>query len=149
MKEVKIYSDGACSGNPGPGGFGTIIVYNGAEKCISGGFRETTNNRMELLGAISGLEALREPCRAEIISDSKYLCDAINLGWLESWKARGWKKADKKPVLNPELWQRLDAMLAKHSVTFTWVKGHNGHEYNERCDRMAVAEYQKFLKGSI
>lgn len=149
MKEVKIYSDGACSGNPGPGGFGTIIVYNGVEKCISGGFRETTNNRMELLGAISGLEALREPCRAEIISDSKYLCDAINRGWLESWKARGWKKADKKPVLNPELWQRLDAMLSKHSVTFTWVKGHNGHEYNERCDRMAVAEYQKFLKGSI
>ena len=149
MKEVKIYSDGACSGNPGPGGFGTIIVYNGREKCISGGFRETTNNRMELLGAISGLEALREPCRAEIISDSKYLCDAISLGWLESWKARGWKKADKKPVLNPELWQRLDAMLAKHAVTFTWVKGHNGHEYNERCDRMAVAEYQKFLKGSI
>ena len=149
MKKVKIYSDGACSGNPGPGGFGTIIVYNGVEKCISGGFEETTNNRMELLGAICGLEALCEPCEVEIVSDSKYLCDAINLGWLESWKARGWKKADRKPVLNPELWQRLDSQLSKHKVTFTWVKGHNGHEYNERCDKMAVNEYQKFLKGSI
>ena len=147
MKKVKIYTDGACSGNPGPGGFGTILVYNGAEKCISSGFPETTNNRMELLGAITGLESLREPCEVEIISDSKYLCDAINRGWLESWKAHDWKKADKKPVLNPELWQQLDRLLSVHTVTFTWVKGHNGHEYNERCDRMAVSEYQKFLKG--
>ncbi len=148
MKKVTIYSDGACSGNPGPGGYGTIIVYNSVEKCLSDGFLETTNNRMELLGAITGLEALKEPCEVEIISDSKYLCDAINAGWLENWKARGWKKADKKPVLNIELWQRLDIMLNKHSVTFTWVKGHAGHEYNERCDKMAVAQYQKYLKGS-
>lgn len=148
MKKIKLYSDGACSGNPGPGGYGTILVYKDREKCLSEGFLDTTNNRMELLGAIAGLEQLKEPCEVEIISDSKYLCDAINQGWLESWKSRGWKKADKKPVLNPDLWQRLDDLLTKHQVTFTWVKGHDGHEYNERCDKMAVAEYQKFLKGS-
>jgi len=148
MKKVKIYSDGACSGNPGPGGFGAIIVYNGVEKCISGGFADTTNNRMELLGAITGLETLKEPCEVEIISDSKYLCDAINKGWLDSWKSKNWIKADKKPVLNPELWQRLDKQLSIHTVKFTWVKGHNGHEYNERCDELAVGEYQRFLKGS-
>lgn len=148
MKKVTIYSDGACSGNPGPGGYGTILVYNGHEKCLCEGFEETTNNRMELLGAISGLEALKEPCEVKIISDSKYLCDAINQGWLEAWKQRGWKKADKKPVINPELWQRLDNLLSKHTVTFEWVKGHDGHEYNERCDKMAVMQYQKFLKGS-
>lgn len=148
MKQVTIYSDGACSGNPGPGGWGTILVYNGTEKCLSGSERETTNNRMELTGAIAGLEALLEPCRVELVSDSKYLCDAVNLGWLESWKARGWKKADKKPVLNLELWQRLDRQLSRHDVSFCWVKGHNGHEYNERCDCMAVSEYQKYMKGS-
>lgn len=148
MKKITLYSDGACSGNPGPGGFGTILVYNGHEKCISQGFSETTNNKMELLGAIVGLEALKEVCEVTIISDSKYLCDAINQGWLENWKQRGWKKADKKPVLNQDLWQRLDLLLQRHKVTFVWVKGHNGHEYNERCDKMAVAEYQKYLKGS-
>ena len=148
MKKVTIYSDGACSGNPGPGGFGTILVFEGREKCISKGFADTTNNRMELLGAIEGLEALNQPCEVTIVSDSKYLCDAINQGWLENWKMRGWKKADKKPVLNLELWQRLDSLLAVHQVTFEWVKGHDGHEYNERCDKMAVNEYQKFLKGS-
>jgi ribonuclease HI len=148
MKKVTIYSDGACSGNPGPGVFGTILVYNGHEKCISEGHPETTNNRMELLGAIKGLEALTQPCEVNIVSDSKYLCDAINQGWLENWKARGWKKADKKPVLNLDLWQRLDLLLQKHKVTFEWVKGHDGHEYNERCDTMAVNEYQKYLKGS-
>lgn len=145
MKKVTLYSDGACSGNPGPGGFCTILVYNGHEKYISQGFENTTNNRMELLGAIAGLEALTESCEVKVISDSKYLCDAVNKGWLESWKAKGWKKADKKPVLNPELWQRLDALLAKHAVTFEWVKGHNGHEYNERCDKIAVNEYKKYL----
>ncbi|MBR5011810.1 MAG: ribonuclease HI [Clostridia bacterium] len=145
MKKVTLYSDGACSGNPGPGGFGTILVFGKHEKCISQGFENTTNNRMELLGAIVGLEALTEPCEVTVISDSKYLCDAINKGWLESWKQKGWRKADKKPVLNPELWQRLDKLLQIHSVTFEWVKGHNGHEYNERCDQMAVGEYQKYL----
>lgn len=146
MKKVKIYTDGACSGNPGPGGYGTILVYKDIEKELSEGFLETTNNRMELLGAIKGLEELKEPCEVEIISDSKYLCDAINAGWLESWKARGWRKADKKPVLNVELWQRLNGLLDIHSVTFTWVKGHAGHEYNERCDRLAVSEYQRITE---
>ena len=147
MKKVTIYSDGACSGNPGPGGYGTILVYGNVEKELSEGFESTTNNRMELLGAIAGLEALKEPCSVRIVSDSKYLCDAINQGWLENWKSRGWKKADKKPVLNPELWQRLDKLMQIHDVDFEWVKGHDGHEYNERCDKLAVGEYQKFLKG--
>lgn len=147
MKKVTIYSDGACSGNPGPGGYGTILVFGKIEKELSEGFESTTNNRMELLGAIAGLEALKEPCRVNIVSDSKYLCDAINQGWLENWKSRGWKKADKKPVLNPELWQRLDKLMQIHDVSFEWVKGHDGHEYNERCDKLAVGEYQKFLKG--
>lgn len=148
MKEVTIYSDGACSGNPGPGGYGTILVFCGIEKELSEGFENTTNNRMELLGCIKGLECLKEPCKVTVVSDSKYLCDAINQGWLESWKLRGWKKADKKPVLNQELWERLDKMLTIHTVTFEWIKGHNGHTYNERCDKLAVGEYQKFLKGS-
>lgn len=148
MKKVDIYSDGACSGNPGPGGYGTVLVYNGIEKELSEGFESTTNNRMELLGCITGLECLKEPCEVTVTSDSKYLCDAINQGWLESWKARGWKKADKKPVLNQELWERLDRQLSVHKVTFKWIKGHNGHKYNERCDTLAVSEYQKFLKGS-
>lgn len=148
MKKVEIYSDGACSGNPGPGGYGTVLVYNGIEKELSEGYESTTNNRMELLGCIKGLECLKEPCEVTVTSDSKYLCDAINQGWLESWKARGWKKADKKPVLNQELWETLDKLLAIHKVTFKWIKGHNGHKYNERCDTLAVAEYQKFLKGS-
>ncbi len=148
MKKVTIYSDGACSGNPGPGGFGTVLVYNGIEKEISEGFKETTNNRMELLAAIRGLECLKEPCEVTIVSDSKYLCDAINKGWLENWKQKGWKKADKKPVLNVELWQQLDNLLTIHTVSFEWIKGHNGHKYNERCDTLAVNEYQKFLKGS-
>lgn len=148
MKRVEIYSDGACSGNPGPGGYGTVLVYNGIEKELSEGFESTTNNRMELLGCIRGLECLKEPCEVTVTSDSKYLCDAINQGWLESWKARGWKKADKKPVLNQELWERLDRQLSVHTVTFKWIKGHNGHKYNERCDTLAVSEYQKFLKGS-
>ncbi len=148
MKKVEIYSDGACSGNPGPGGYGTVLVYNGIEKELSEGYESTTNNRMELLGCIKGLECLKEPCEVTVTSDSKYLCDAINQGWLESWKARGWKKADKKPVLNQELWESLDKLLAIHKVTFKWIKGHNGHKYNERCDTLAVAEYQKFLKGS-
>lgn len=146
MYDVTLYSDGACSGNPGPGGYGTILVCGGHEKCISAGFESTTNNRMELMGAIAGLEALTKPCKVRIVSDSKYLCDAINKGWLDSWKIHGWKKADKKPVLNEDLWKKLDALLEKHTVIFEWVKGHSGHEYNERCDSMAVAEYQKFLK---
>lgn len=148
MKKVEIYSDGACSGNPGPGGYGTVLVYKNIEKELSDGCESTTNNRMELLGCIVGLEQLKEPCEVSVTSDSKYLCDAINQGWLASWKKNGWKKADKKPVLNRELWERLDKQLSVHKVTFNWIKGHNGHKYNERCDTLAVSEYQKFLKGS-
>ncbi len=138
MKHVDIYTDGACRGNPGRGGWGAILVYGGREKEISGGEPMTTNNRMELMGAISALELLKEPCDVTLTSDSKYLTDAINKGWLETWKKNGWKKADKKPVLNPELWQRLDTLLQKHTVRFVWVHGHEGHVYNERCDVLAT-----------
>ena len=138
MKHVEIYTDGACRGNPGRGGWGAILVYGGKEKEISGGEPMTTNNRMELMGAISALELLKEPCDVTLTSDSKYLTDAINKGWLENWKKNGWKKADKKPVLNPELWQRLDALLQTHTVRFVWVHGHEGHVYNERCDVLAT-----------
>ena len=139
MKNVDIYTDGACRGNPGRGGWGAILVYGGKEKEISGGEPMTTNNRMELMGAISALELLKEPCDVTLTSDSKYLTEAINKGWLENWKKNGWKKADKKPVLNPELWQRLDALLQKHTVRFVWVHGHEGHVYNERCDVLATS----------
>ena len=138
MKHVDIYTDGACRGNPGRGGWGAILVYGGKEKEISGGEAMTTNNRMELMGAISALELLREPCDVTLTSDSKYLTDAINKGWLENWKKNGWKKADKKSVLNQELWVRLDALLQTHTVRFVWVHGHEGHVYNERCDVLAT-----------
>jgi ribonuclease HI len=138
MKKVQIYTDGACRGNPGNGGWGAILVYAGVEKELSGGEMETTNNRMELMAAIAAMEALKEPCEIVLTSDSKYLTDAINKGWLESWKARGWKKADKSPVLNLELWQRIYGLLSIHKVTFVWVQGHAGHPYNERCDVLAT-----------
>ena len=140
MKTVTVYTDGACSGNPGPGGWGAVLVYNGKEKELSGGEKSTTNNRMELMAAISALEALKEPCRVELYSDSKYLVDAIEKNWLENWIKRGWKKADKSPVLNPDLWQRLIEASRPHQVIYHWVKGHAGHAYNERCDRLAVAQ---------
>ena len=144
MKKVEIYSDGACSGNPGPGGYGTIIVYRGVEKELSGGEAHTTNNRMELLGAITGLEALKEPCEVTLTSDSKYLVDGITKGWAAGWRAKGWKKADKKPALNPDLWGRLLDLLEIHRVEFVWVKGHEGHPYNERCDALAVECSKKY-----
>ncbi len=143
MKHVDIYSDGACSGNPGPGGFGTIVVYGGAEKELSGGDKNTTNNRMELSGAIAGLEALKYPCEVTIYSDSKYLVDGITKGWAEKWQKNNWIKSDKKPALNPDLWGRLLELLKIHDVSFVWIKGHNGHPFNERCDRLAVAEAEK------
>ncbi len=146
MKHVEIYTDGACKGNPGPGGWSAVIVYGGAEKELSGGEAATTNNRMELIGAISGLGALKEPCEVTLYSDSKYLVDAVNLGWARSWKSRGWVKADKKPALNKDLWQKLLELLEIHKVTFVWVKGHAGHSYNERCDRLAVAEAERYQK---
>lgn len=145
MKNVEIYTDGACSGNPGPGGWGAVLIYNGVEKQLSGSEKETTNNRMELSAVITALKALKEPCNVTLTTDSKYVCDAINKGWLNSWHKNSWKKADKKPVLNIDLWQELLPLLDKHRVEFIWVKGHNGHKYNEICDKLAVAEYQKYL----
>ena len=145
---VNIYTDGACSGNPGPGGWGTILVYGSVQKELSGASDDTTNNRMELTGVIEGLSALKESCKVELYSDSKYVCDALLKGWLESWVQNGWKKADKKPVLNAELWQQLYELLKKHEVSVHWIKGHNGHEFNERCDKLAVEAYQKYLVKS-
>ena len=138
MKKVEIYCDGACSGNPGPGGWGSILVYNGIEKEISGAKAETTNNRMELTAAIEALSCLREPCEVTLTSDSKYLVDGITKGWAESWRENGWKKADKKPALNTDLWEKLLDLLHTHKVEFVWIKGHDGHPYNERCDELAV-----------
>ena len=139
MKDIQIYTDGACSGNPGPGGYGAVLVWNGHEKELSEGFAETTNNKMELTAVIVALEALKERCRVTVTSDSKYVVDAIEKGWLAAWRSNGWRKADNKPALNAELWQRLCVQLDRHEVTFVWVKGHAGHPYNERCDRLAVA----------
>lgn len=138
MKEVYLYTDGACRGNPGVGGWGAILKYGKYVKEMSGGEPLTTNNRMELLGAINGLEALNEPCRVILTSDSKYLVDGITKGWAKSWKAKNWKKSDGKPALNPELWDKLLNLCQKHSVEFIWVKGHAGHPENERCDALAT-----------
>ena len=145
MKIVTLYTDGACSGNPGPGGWGAILEYNGVKKELSGGEKSTTNNRMELTAAIEGLRAIKYPCEVTLTSDSKYLVDAIEKNWLVSWKKKNWKKADGKPVLNIDLWQALDAELARHTVSFVWVKGHEGHPYNERCDALATAFADSFL----
>ncbi len=141
MKEVLLFTDGACSGNPGKGGYGAILKYGSFEKEMSRGFVSTTNNRMELLAAIVGLEALKEPCKVDLYSDSKYLVDAVNKGWVYNWKKNGWKKSDKKSALNVDLWERLLALMETHRVTFHWVKGHDGHPENERCDRLAVLAY--------
>ena len=141
MREVNLYTDGACSGNPGKGGYGAILTFNGFEKVMSEGFILTTNNRMELLAAIVGLEALKEPCKVTLYSDSKYLVDAIKNGWVYGWKKKGWKKADGKKALNPDLWERMLTQLKLHEVELIWLKGHAGHEYNERCDSLAVAAY--------
>ena len=143
MKKVTIYTDGACSGNPGAGGWGAILQYNGHEKEISGGDKLTTNNKMELLAVISALELLKEPCEVDLYSDSKYVIDSITKGWAMGWKARGWKKADKSPAKNIELWERLLNLLETHNVTFHWVKGHADNPYNNRCDELAVNEWKK------
>lgn len=145
MKELNIYTDGACSGNPGPGGWGAVLVYNGKEKELSGSEKNTTNNRMELTAVIMALKALNQPCKVTLTTDSKYVCDAINKGWVYSWKRNSWKKSDKKPALNVDLWEELLEELKEHEVEFIWVKGHNGHKYNEICDTLAVKEYQKYL----
>lgn len=144
MKEVQLYTDGACRGNPGRGGYGAILVYGKYEKEISGGERETTNNRMELMAAICGLEALRESCAVTLYSDSKYLVDAFLLGWVESWRENGWKRG-RDELKNPDLWARLYELTKLHRVEFVWVKGHNGHGYNERCDALATGFADSFL----
>jgi ribonuclease HI len=146
MKEVQLYTDGACRGNPGRGGWGAILVYGKYEKEMSGGERETTNNRMELLAAISGLEALKEPCLVTLYSDSKYVVDAFLEGWVDSWRAHGWKRG-RDELKNPDLWQRLFDLTQRHEVKFVWVKGHDGHAYNERCDALATSYADSFLEG--
>ena len=139
MKTVTLYTDGACSGNPGPGGWGAILEYRGAEKEMSGGEKSTTNNRMELIAVIEGLSALKEPCIVALYSDSKYVIDGLSKGWAESWRKNGWKKADKKPALNPDLWEKLLELMAIHQMQYHWVKGHADNPKNNRCDEMAVA----------
>ena len=145
MKKVELFTDGACSGNPGPGGWGAVLRFHGKEKELSGGDPQTTNNRMELTAVIEGLAALKEPCAVTLTSDSKYVLDALLKGWVYSWKKNGWKKADKKPALNVDLWERLLALLEVHKVDYRWVHGHQGHPENERCDALAVAAYQRYL----
>ena len=144
MKTVTIYTDGACSGNPGPGGWGAILMYGEHKKELSGGEKQTTNNRMELTGVIEALRALKEPCVVELYSDSKYVIDALEKGWARGWKAKGWIKSDKKPALNPDLWEILLGLCDYHKVNLHWVKGHASNPYNNRCDELAVAQSQKY-----
>ena len=144
MKTVEIYTDGACSGNPGPGGWGAVLRYQGKEKELSGGEAMTTNNRMELTAVIRALEALKEPCAVELWSDSKYVIDALEKGWARSWQKKGWIKADKKPALNPDLWARLLELSEKHELHCHWVKGHADNAFNNRCDALAVAARERY-----
>ena len=146
MKQVSIYTDGACSGNPGPGGWGAILEYQGTEKELSGGEAATTNNRMELTAVIKGLQALKEPCIVELYSDSKYVIDALERGWAGSWKKKGWIKSDKRPALNPDLWEVMLALTEVHQLHYHWVKGHVDNPKNNRCDEMAVEQWKK-IKG--
>ncbi len=140
---ITIYTDGACSGNPGPGGYAAILIdSSGRRRELSGGFRNTTNNRMELLAVIMALEALKRPCEVTLFSDSEYVVNALTKGWLQSWQRKGWRKADKKPVMNIDLWQRLIPKLDEHQIAFQWTKGHAGNPENERCDELAVAASQ-------
>lgn len=143
MKTVTLYTDGACSGNPGPGGWGAILEYQGHEMELSGGENATTNNRMELTAVIRGLEKLKEPCIVELYSDSKYVIDALSKGWAASWQKRGWVKSDKKPALNPDLWEQLLALTQVHRMEYHWVKGHANNPKNDRCDEMAVSQWKK------
>ena len=145
-KYIEMFTDGACSGNPGPGGWGAILRFGEHEKELSGGEDMTTNNRMELTAVIKALSALKEPCIVKITTDSKYVVDGIEKGWAQSWKQNGWRKADKKPALNAELWDELLNLLSVHEVQFNWVKGHAGHPENERCDRLAISYYKEIKK---
>ena len=148
MKKVELYTDGACLGNPGAGGWGALLRYRDMEKRISGGESMTTNNRMELTAAIEGLALLKEPCDVTLTSDSSYLVNAIEKGWLESWVRNGWRTSTRKPVLNDDLWKRLYELLNVHHVSFVWVKGHNGHRFNEICDEMASQQAKKYKQSS-
>lgn len=139
MKEVSIYTDGACSGNPGKGGFGVILNYMGKKKEISKGYKCTTNNRMEIMAALAGLNALTEPCKVILYSDSKYLVDSVNKGWIASWQKNGWKNSKKEKVKNRELFEELIELMNVHEVEYRWVKGHDGHSENERCDFLATS----------
>ncbi len=143
MKQVEVFTDGACQGNPGPGGWGAILRYHGVEKELSGGDPQTTNNRMELMAVIAALTAIKEPCEVILCSDSQYVCNAISKGWARSWKKNGWRRGNKEPALNPDLWELLLAQLDRHSVTVRWIRGHAGHPENERCDRLAVAAAER------
>ena len=144
MKQVTIYTDGACSGTPGPGGWGAVLRCDGAEKELSGGEPHTTNNRMELQGVISALSALKEPCDVELYSDSKYVIDALSKGWALGWRKKGWVKSDKKPALNADLWESLLKLTEEHRMTYHWVKGHADNDYNNRCDTLAVQQRDKY-----
>ena len=143
MKHITIYTDGACSGNPGPGGWGAVLMYGDKQKELSGGHPDTTNNRMELLGVITALSALKEPCRVDLYTDSQYIVNAINEGWVAGWQKRGWRRKGGA-VKNLDLWQELLPLLETHEVAFNWVKGHAENEYNNRCDELAVMEREKF-----
>lgn len=143
QKNITIYTDGACTGNPGPGGYGVVLLFNDHRKELSGGFRLTTNNRMEMMAAIVGLRALNQPCQVTLHSDSKYLVDAMTQGWARKWRANGWKRNKKETAKNPDLWQQLLTLCEQHKVDFRWVKGHAGHTENERCDQLAVAAAQR------
>ena len=144
MKRVQVFTDGACSGNPGPGGWGAVLRYNGVEKELSGGERETTNNRMELCAVIFALEALKEPCEVELYSDAQYVCNALKLGWAKKWQAQGWMRNKKEKAQNPDLWERLLRQYDRHQVEINWVTGHAGHPEHARCDRLAVAQAKRY-----
>ena len=148
LKTVTIYTDGACAGNPGPGGWAAILMFGDVKREFSGGEANTTNNRMELRAVIEALVLLREPCRVELYSDSKYVIDALEKGWAKGWQKRGWMKADKTPALNPDLWKALLLLTDKHEMHYHWVKGHADNEYNKRCDKLAVAQSQKFKQAA-
>ena len=146
MKQVSIYTDGACSGNPGPGGWAAILIYQGREKELCGGEKQTTNNRMEMTAVISALEALKVSCEVDLWSDSRYVIDALEKGWAESWKKKGWKRSNKEPALNPDLWERLLTLTQQHRMHYHWVKGHAENRYNNRCDELAVQQRDKFAE---
>lgn len=146
MKHIEMFTDGACSGNPGAGGWGTILRYGDYEKEFSGGAPDTTNNRMEMTAVIEGLKKLKEPCTVTVTTDSKYVVDSITKNWVYSWKKKNWKKSDGKPALNIDLWEQMLELLAVHDVTFIWVKGHAGHPENERCDALAVQQRDFYSK---